>query len=93
MLLAVQHAFAGSPFAGGHVHPSWESFGALEWTVIGLAGLITAWSIWKCVSYTIRPGEDDPAHIKHGILNDSVAIDATLRQVEVTRTSDTRCAP
>ena len=75
--------------AAGHEHPTWEAFGFTEWLVVAFAGLITAWSIWKCVSYTIRPGEDDPDHIKHGILNDPAAIDVTVRQ----RVDEARCAP
>lgn len=43
---------------------------ALEWIGVGLAGLFVVWVIWRAVVLTIRPGEEDPNHIKRAILDD-----------------------
>jgi hypothetical protein len=37
--------------------------------LVGLAGVVAAWSIGKAVIYTLRPGEEDPGHIKRLILD------------------------
>lgn len=52
-----------------HVHPVWEDFGVLEWTVTALAALLVIWSIWKAVQYTLRPGEEEPDHYKRLIFD------------------------
>lgn len=43
---------------------------ALEWIGVGLAALFVVWVIWRAVVLTVRPGEDDPNHIKRMILDD-----------------------
>ena len=43
---------------------------ALEWVLVGLAALFVVWVIWRAVILTIRPGEEDPNHIKRMILDD-----------------------
>lgn len=53
-----------------HDHPAWQDFGLLEWVLAGLAGLFTAWSIWRAVVYTLRPGEEEPDHLKRMIFED-----------------------
>ena len=42
---------------------------------MGLAALLVVWVIWRTVVLTIRPGEDDPNHIKRMILEDEPAPD------------------
>jgi hypothetical protein len=53
-----------------HDHPAWQDFGALEWILAGSAGLFTAWAIWRAVVYTLRPGEEEPDHLKRMIFED-----------------------
>lgn len=43
---------------------------AIEWVLVGLAALFVVWVIWRAVILTIRPGEEDPNHIKRMILDD-----------------------
>lgn len=45
-------------------------FGPLEWVLVGLAVLLVVWVIYRAVVLTLRPGEDDPDHIKRKILED-----------------------
>jgi len=47
-----------------------SGFGVIEWTLVAVAGLFVAWVIYRAVVLTIRPGEDDPDHIKRSILDD-----------------------
>ena len=55
-----------------HKHPTWADFGPVEWVALVVAGALGAWTIWKAVMYTIRPGEESPDHIKRSILHDDV---------------------
>ena len=67
----------------GHTHPTWADFSATVWVAIVVAGAIAMWTIWKAVMFTLRPGEEDPEHIKRQILLEpsdlevSVSSDAT----------------
>lgn len=56
--------------ASGHAHPTWTDFTPTIWIVLVVVGLATGWTIWKAVMYTIRPGEQEPDHIKRLILSD-----------------------
>jgi hypothetical protein len=56
-------------------HAHFGGFSPLGWALVGLAALIGAWSIWLAVRYTVRPGEDDPNHVKRSILDGSVLDD------------------
>ena len=47
--------------------------GAAFWILIGLAGAVTAWTIWLAVRYALVPGETESDHIKRLILDDSYA--------------------
>ena len=60
--------FAPVPLAA-HDHDV-SDFGVLEWLLIALAGLLVVWVIWRAIVLTVRPGEDDPHHIKRSILDD-----------------------
>ena len=51
----------------GHVHPEWEDFGALEWTIVVLSSIFVIWTIYKTVRYTLSPGEQDLDHVKRVI--------------------------
>lgn len=53
---------------GSHAH--FGNLTTFEWVLVGVAALAAAWSIWKAVGYTLRPGEDDPGHVKRLILDD-----------------------
>ena len=50
-------------------HAHFGNLTGFEWVLVGIAGLVGAWSIWKAVAYTLRPGEDDPGHVKRLILD------------------------
>lgn len=51
------------------VHARWPE-SPLEWA-LGLGALAaTAWVLWLCVKWTVRPGEDEPDHVKRSILDD-----------------------
>lgn len=53
-----------------HKHPTWADFGPVEWVAIVVVQAIAIWTIWKTVMYTIRPGEEEPDHIKRLIFED-----------------------
>ena len=48
----------------------------LEWLLVCAAAVILVWSLVAAFRYTLRPGETDPGHIKHRILDDET--DQTL---------------
>ena len=64
---AVLHLAAETP---KHSHHSWREFTPTTWVAVGLAGLVTAWVIYKAVMYTIHPGEEEEDHIKRVILSE-----------------------
>ena len=66
--------------ASGHSHPTWADFTASTWILLVLVGVGTGWTIWKAVMYTVRPGEDEPDHIKRLILGDALPPEGTLPQ-------------
>jgi len=43
--------------------------GVVEWAVFLVAGVVTAWVLWKAVRYTFEPGEDEADHVKRSILD------------------------
>ena len=45
-------------------------FGVVEWVAILIAAVLVVWVIWRAVVLTVRPGEDDPHHIKRTVLED-----------------------
>ena len=47
-----------------------SELGVVEWIAVGLAGLLVVWVIWRAIVLTVRPGEDDPHHIKRTVLDD-----------------------
>jgi hypothetical protein len=55
-------------------HAHFESLGTFEWMLVGIAALIGGWTIWLAVKYTLRPGEDEPDHVKRSILDDPRAL-------------------
>ena len=42
----------------------------LEWMLVLAAAVVLVWSLSLALRYTIRPGENDPGHIKRRILFD-----------------------
>ena len=42
----------------------------LEWMLVLAAAIVLVWSLALALRYTIRPGENDPGHIKRRILFD-----------------------
>ena len=72
-----------------HVHPVWEDFGVLEWTITALAALFVMWSIWKAVRYTMNPGEEEPDHYKRIIFGPTGAEGAVSSDDEATGSKDT----
>lgn len=59
------------PVLAAHDHDV-SSLTPLEWVGVGLAALLVVWVIWRAVILTVRPGEDDPDHIKRQVLRDDV---------------------
>lgn len=57
-----------------------SNLGPLEWLGVGVAALFVVWVIWRAVVLTVRPGEDDPDHIKREILRDDVPPPANGRE-------------
>jgi hypothetical protein len=51
-------------------HAAYSSLSPLEQGIVIVAGLIAAWSIWKAVSLTLHPGEQEPDHLKRMILDE-----------------------
>ena len=45
----------------------------LGWVGLIASGLVCAWVIWRAVRYSVRPGEEDPAHHKYMIFDDDAA--------------------
>ncbi len=56
-------------FLAGHVHDL-SGLGTAGWVIVGVASLFVAWVFWRAVVLTIRPGEEEPDHIKRTILDD-----------------------
>lgn len=54
-----------------HKHPTWADFGPVEWVAIVVAQGLAVWAVWKAVMYTIRPGEEEPDHIKRAIFQEN----------------------
>jgi hypothetical protein len=45
----------------------------LEWALwLAVVG-VCLWILWKCVQWTISPGEREPDHVKRSILDDAPA--------------------
>ena len=57
---------------GAHVHDL-SGLSALEWVIVGVSSVGVAWVFWLAVRLTLRPGEDDPDHVKRSILEDDHA--------------------
>ena len=53
-----------------HEHAPFSSWGWLEWSIFGVCALVTAWVLWLAVKWTLRPGEEEPDHVKRSILDD-----------------------
>lgn len=45
----------------------------LEWLLVCAAAVILVWSLGAALRYTLSPGETDPHHIKHRILDDETS--------------------
>ena len=60
-----------TPVLAAHDHDV-SNLTMLEWMGVGLAALFVVWVIWRAVILTVRPGEDDPDHIKRQVLQDDV---------------------
>jgi hypothetical protein len=56
--------------AKGHL---FEGLGLVEWVLVGIAIAAAAWVIWRAVILTIRPGEEDPEHIKRQVLREDAS--------------------
>ena len=50
-------------------HAHFVDLGTFEWVLVGIAAIVAAWSIWRAVAYTLRPGEEAPDHVKRSILD------------------------
>lgn len=59
-----------------HEHAPFSSWGWLEWAIFAACALVTAWVLWLAVRWTLRPGEEDPDHVKRSILDDDGPPDA-----------------
>ena len=55
------------------VHEHFADMGPLEWATAAVAGLVAAWVIYLCVRHALRPGEEQPDHIKRSILDEEPA--------------------
>ena len=53
-----------------HKHPTWADFGPVEWVAVVVAQAFAIWALWKAVMYTVRPGEEEPDHIKRIIFSE-----------------------
>lgn len=51
-------------------HEHFRDMGAVEWITAVVAVVLSAWSIWLAVRYTLKPGETEPDHVKRSILDD-----------------------
>lgn len=61
-----------------HSHPTWEDFSATVWVAVVVSSALVIWAIWKAVMYTLRPGEEEPDHIKRQILLEPSGLDVSL---------------
>ncbi len=50
-----------------------SAMGPWQWLLVAAASLAVIWVIWRAVVLTVRPGEEDPEHIKRSILLDEEA--------------------
>ena len=56
-----------SPLAA-HGHSFFGELTAWEWVWFGLESAVFVWVLWLAIKWTLRPGEDDPHHVKRSIL-------------------------
>jgi hypothetical protein len=42
----------------------------VDWALVVLAAAVVLWAFYSAVRYTIRPGEEDPHHVKRRIVVD-----------------------
>lgn len=44
--------------------------GLFDGALVALAAAVVVWTVYAAVRYTVRPGEEDPQHVKRRILID-----------------------
>ena len=42
----------------------------VDWSLVALAAAVVLWAFYAAVRYTVRPGEEDPHHVKRRVLFD-----------------------
>lgn len=57
-----------------HVHDL-SQLTAFELLLVGLSALFVVYVIWRAVVLTVRPGEDDPHHVKRSIFDGEIPAD------------------
>lgn len=49
--------------------------GTASWIALVASALFVAWTIFRSVKYTVRPGEEEPTHIKRLVLHEPMHIE------------------
>jgi hypothetical protein len=55
---------------GAHAHAAVvDALGTLvDASLVSLAAAVVLWAFYAAIRYTVRPGEEDPGHVKRRIL-------------------------
>ena len=59
-----------TPVLSAHAHGGFGAWSWVEWAIFAFCCLVTAWVLWVAVRLTLRPGEEEPDHVKRSILDD-----------------------
>ena len=59
-----------TPLLADHAHGPLRGLAAWEWALFGAEALVFAWVLWLAIKWTLKPGEEDPGHVKRSILDD-----------------------
>ena len=53
-----------------HAHGPLRGLAPWEWALFGAEALVFVWVLWLAIKWTLKPGEEDPGHVKRSILTD-----------------------
>ena len=61
-----------------HGHAFWSTLTTWDWVQFGVESAIFVWVLWLTIKWTLKPGEDEPDHVKRSILDDDPALELLI---------------